>query len=124
MGVMKWEAIKMADIKSNLLVTLVFDKNVDIRKRIDTECAVKAYIRNILQHAIASNNIEHFVIADDEVINKKLTQERKVGKWIDSEIFGEFKCSCCGNYWQDAEENEYEDWIKMAKFCPVCGAEM
>ena len=53
-----------------------------------------------------------------------VTPTQKVGHWIDSEILGEFKCSCCGNYWQDAEENEYEDWVNIAKYCPNCGAEM
>lgn len=42
----------MADRKSNLLVTMVFDENSDIRKQIDTEHEVISYIRNGLQHAI------------------------------------------------------------------------
>lgn len=51
-------------------------------------------------------------------------EQRPKGHWIDSEILGEFQCSCCKKYWQDSEDTEYSDWIHMANFCPVCGADM
>ncbi|MBO7735657.1 MAG: hypothetical protein J6S67_24030 [Methanobrevibacter sp.] len=71
--------MKKADRKANFLITLVFDENVDIEKQVDTEYAVKTYIKNGLQ-LIVGKEIKHFVIADDEVINRKLTEERKVEK--------------------------------------------
>lgn len=109
----------MADRKANYLVTLVFDENTDIRKQVDTEHEVKSYIKNGLQHAIVGREIKHFVIADDEVINKKLTEERKAGKWVEltnkTGTVIALRCNCCGKSPKHAIRSLY---------CPNCGAEM
>lgn len=116
----------MADRKYNLLVTLVFDENQDIRKQVDTEYAVKSYIRNGLQHAIVGKEIKHFIIADDEVINEKLTQERKVGKWLvkDNGNGGKYvECPFCGALAPSTEFADRTVW-KYSKFCYDCGNEL
>ena len=104
----------MADKKTNLLVTLVFDENTDIREQVNTECAIITYIRNGLQHAIIGEEIKRFIIADDEIINKKLTEERKQGEWIYDK--GSYKCPFCG-----LEITGKEDDLN---YCCKCGAEM
>lgn len=103
----------MADRKANLLVTMVFDENLDMRKQINTELELKNEITKDLQHLMTGREIKHFVIADDEVINKKLTQERKVGKWIDKEKIMFPICSKCGL-----------TSVEKYSFCPNCGAKM
>lgn len=115
----------MADRKSNLLVTMIFDENSDIRKQVDTEHEAIAYIRNGLQHAIVGKEIKHFVIVDDEVINEKLTQERKIGKWIYNSGIQNWECSECG------ETPKTMGYVGTSafmtehfKFCNHCGAEM
>lgn len=115
----------MTDRKANLLITMVFDKDLDIRKQIDTELALKKEITKDLQHLITGREIKHFIIADDEVINKKLTEERKVGKWIKEEDTLEwdghsYQCSICGrSIHLDTEVEDLEDY----PYCH-CGAEM
>jgi hypothetical protein len=117
------EVMKMADIKSNLLVTLVFDENTDIRKQVDTELKFKEQVIKDLQHLIAGREIKHFIIADDEVINKKLIEERKVGKWVFTKtIFDKYGCTAecpsCHKKWKTYDEIRFE---KENKFCPNCG---
>ena len=118
----------MADRKANFLITMVFDENLDIGKQIDTELAFRNQIIKDLQHLITGKEIEHFIIADDEVINKKLTEERKVGKWIcvhhiENKItYDSWKCSECQHDFNSEEESmvDFDEY----KFCPNCGAEM
>lgn len=88
----------MADRKVNYLVTLVFDENADIEKQIDTEYAVKTYIKNGLQ-LIVGREIKHFVIADDEVINKKLTEGHKIEQIV--------------NAWNNDASNSFSDMCKI-----------
>ena len=120
---------KMADRKSNLLVTLVFDENADFRRQVDTECEFKTYIRNGLLHAIARKEIKHFVIADDEVINDKLKADSKKGKWILNETQGvqaagylTYHCSECNR----EIISKYHGKISLLKEFPYChcGAKM
>ncbi len=102
----------MEDRKANLLITMVFDKDSDIRKQINTELELKDEITKDLQHLITGKEIKHFAIADDEVINKKLTQEYKVGKW-DILACDLYMCSKC-----------YAKFTHKFNYCPTCGAEM
>ena len=113
----------MTDRKANYLVTLVFDENSDIRKQVDTEHEFKSYIKDGLQHAIVGKEIKHFIIADDEVINKKLTEEHKVGEWV---LLDE--CANSGYYCSECHKKLVkEGWsntVKKIKYCPNCGADM
>lgn len=117
----------MADIKSNLLVTMVFDKDSGIEKQVDTESALKNQIIKNLQHLMAGKEIKHFVIADNEVINEKLTQEHKVGKWIiDDEEDGRIWNCHCSNCKKDPKDfiGGPENWwlVRLPDYCPTCGS--
>ncbi len=117
----------MADRKVNYLVTLAFDENTDIEKQIDTEYAVKTYIKNGLQ-LIAGREIKHFVIADDKMISEKLTQERKTGKWIiDDEEHGRIWHCHCSNCKKDPQDyiGGSENWwlVRLPDYCPNCGSQ-
>lgn len=123
----------MADKKSNLLVTMVFDENLDIEKQVDTELALKNQIIKYLQHLIKGKEIKHFVVADDEVINEKLTQERKMGKWLMPDKFYDKniwrKCSQCNTHFELFSKyiamNGRAHYIKTeANYCKICGAKM
>lgn len=72
--------------KTNLLITIVFDENADIRKQIDTELSFKKEVIKDLQHLIQGKEIEHFVVAENEVINEKLTEDVVEHNKIDKAI--------------------------------------
>lgn len=120
--------IRIVGMKSNLLVTIVFDENSDIEKQIDAESAVKNQIIKDLQHLVADKEIKHFAVADDEVIDKKLTQERKAGKWIvDDEEHGRIWHCHCSNCKKDPQDyiGGSENWwlVRLPEYCPNCGSQ-
>ncbi|SDW48947.1 hypothetical protein SAMN05216391_10923 [Lachnospiraceae bacterium KHCPX20] len=65
----------MADRKTNLLVTMVFDENSDMQKQVDAEIDFKDEIVKDLRHLVKCRKIKHFIIADDTVINEKLNAD-------------------------------------------------
>jgi hypothetical protein len=65
----------MADRKTNLLVTMVFDENSDMQKQVDAEIDFKDEIVKDLRHLVKCRKIKHFIVADDTVINEKLNAD-------------------------------------------------
>lgn len=46
-------------------------------------------------------------------------EERKTGKWLETNVFQRWKCSECGEITMDAVMGE-----PRANYCPNCGADM
>ena len=59
-------------LKRNILITLAFDDKTSESHNIDTEHAIQRDITRILQKYHYERHINHFVIADDEIISAKI----------------------------------------------------
>lgn len=60
--------------KGNVLVTYCFPNNTDEITDIHNELIIQQQIVKLMQKFISEGIISHFVVADDDVISKKLTK--------------------------------------------------
>ncbi len=63
--------------KVHFLATLVFDESLDYGKQVDTERSFKNEMTKGLQRLVTDNEIKHFILVDDEVINEKLKKDQE-----------------------------------------------
>ena len=131
--------MKVADRRTNFLITLIFDENLNIQNQVDTECSFKNEIIKDLQHLVKGKEIKHFIVADDEIISNKLKEEPKTGHWIvDSSVdcyLDKVRCHCseCGKKKEfPADYDHIKQELSISykypevidNFCPNCGADM
>lgn len=69
----------MNDDKRNILVSITFPENSSLRNDVNTETSIKNSIIKTLQYYKTENKIEHFVVAEDEVISEKLKSINDIG---------------------------------------------
>lgn len=50
--------------------------------------------------------------------------ERKCGRWIQINEFGEYECSYCGMRDADCTDAYHSHSVTSQQFCPNCGADM
>ena len=72
-------------------------------------------------HLIDCDNAIDYIKQVPSVLPKA---DKPRGKWIDIGIDGQYQCSNCNCLWEDSEENSYSEWVKIANYCPNCGADM
>ena len=60
--------------KGNILVTYRFPDDTETIADIDTELVIQKEIAKLMHKLVSNGVISHFVIADDDVISKKLAK--------------------------------------------------